>query len=206
MASTYSELQDEIINACMRQGDTEFASLVPSFITFAEGLILNGNGDVDGLRVRDMEAATSLTTTSGLVDLPTDFLEPIRVIGSGDIKLEAAGSDFLDRKHRPTGQGCYYTVEGSKLRISPASSETVTLRYYASVPALSDAATTNWLLTKHPAIYHAASMFFAHQGQEDEGKAKFFFQTYQQLITGILNSEFRSNHINSVVRSTEPRP
>ncbi len=206
MASTYSELQTEVINACMRDGDTEFAALVPSFITFAEGLIINGNGSIDGFRVRDMETETSLTTASSLVDLPSDFLELIRVKGSDDIKLENAGSDFLDRKNYTSGQGCYYTIEGSKLRVAPSSSETVTMRYYASVPALSDAATTNWLLTKHPAIYHAATMFFAHQGQEDQGKAMFFFQTYQQLIEGVLLTEFRSNHINSVVRSSEPRP
>lgn len=206
MASTYSELQSEIINACMREGDTEFAALVPSFITFAEGLIINGNGSIDGLRVRDMETVTNLTATNGYVDLPSDFLEEIRIKGANNLKLENAGSDFLDRGYQQTGQSCYYTVEGSQLRVSPLSSETVALRYYASVPALSDAAPTNWLLTKHPGIYHAASMFFAHQGQEDQAKAMFFFQTYQQLIEGVLLTEFRSNHNNSVVRSSEPRP
>lgn len=206
MASTYSELQTEVINACMREGDTAFATLVPSYIMFAEGLVLNGNGDIDGIRVRDMETVVSLTTTDGYADLPSDFLEVIRVKGATGIKLEEAGSDYLDGEYRPTGQGCFYCVEGTQLRVSPASSETVELRYYASVPSLSDSTTTNWLLTKHPSIYHAATMFFAHQGQEDEQSARFFFQTYQQLIEGVLSTEFRSQHINAVRRSIEPKP
>ena len=57
-----------------------------------------------------------------------------------------------------TGRPLYFTVIGGstgQLEVlpSPDSTYTSSIVYYTKIPALTDSATTNWLLSSHPDIY-----------------------------------------------------
>src|SRR6185312_4924309 len=67
--STYDELKDAIAEWLARPGDATLLPFVPVFVTLAEAR-LNRR-----LRVRAMEARTTITLASALTALPTDFLE-----------------------------------------------------------------------------------------------------------------------------------
>jgi hypothetical protein len=106
------------------------------------------------LRLAAMEKMVDLTMVGGIVALPSDFLEARAVrIGLRPLKyLAPAVSDRFDYG-QPSGPGTTYTFRGPDLIVVPAESATVTLEYYAALPALSASVQTNALLARHPDIY-----------------------------------------------------
>ncbi len=67
----------------------------------------------------------------------------------------------------------FFTIEGLSLLVRPIDDgSSVQLLYYTKIPALSDSATTNWLLTAHPDLYLFASLVEASMfGVNDERAA-----------------------------------
>ncbi len=59
-------------------------------------------------------------------------------------------------------------IVGDALTALPISANDIELTYYAKVPALTSIANTNWLLTKHPAIYLRAALFVAAEWAKDQ--------------------------------------
>lgn len=125
------------------------------------------------LRCRQMETTTDLTPASNVCTLPTDYLEYKRVVEKASIRrrLDYITEDAADRLYptRSSGLACHFMIVGSSLTALPLSANDIELTYYQKVPALSDSATTNWLLTAHPGLYVAAcKMYAAEYVEEDE--------------------------------------
>jgi hypothetical protein len=125
------------------------------------------------LRCRQMETVADLTPTSNVCTLPTDYLEYKRVVEKASIRrrLSYITEDAADRLYptRSSGLACHFMIVGSSLTALPLSANNIELTYYAKVPALSDSATTNWLLTAHPGLYVAVcKMYAAEYVEEDE--------------------------------------
>lgn len=133
---------------------TDLDSLRDDFIDFAEAYFNRV------LRVTQMEEETSLTTdSSGNATLPSDFLAPrsVRRIGSENIELKpiSMGGENRLSSYDTAGVARFYSISGTTLRVTPieAGTDLLTLTYYEKIPALSNANTTNWLLTLAPDIY-----------------------------------------------------
>jgi hypothetical protein len=162
--STFAELKSAIENWLSH---TLFTSRVPEFIALFEATANRR------LRVRQQETSTNLTPSSGAASLPSDYLQWRRVTwtGSSRIELEYVEPSYLQALY-PTGTSDsprFFTIEGSTLRTRSSDSTALEFLYYAKVAALSDSATTNWLLTAHPDLYLFGSLAEAELfGVDDE--------------------------------------
>jgi len=155
--STFAELKTSIASWLARDDLTSF---IPDFITLFEAAANRR------LRVRSMETSTTLAPTSGVATLPTDYLLYRRVtwLGSRKIELQYAHPSWLPGAYPLSQSGVpkVFTIEGSSLKVMPISDTNIDFDYYKKIPALSDSATTNWLLTAHPDAYLFGSLVEAN--------------------------------------------
>jgi hypothetical protein len=152
--STYAELQTATANWLDR---TDLTARVPEFIDLAESTF--------NRTIRNRQMITkndSYSLDSRYVNLPTDTLEVIRIVVdvTPQITLQyLTPEEIAERRNSSsTGRPQYFTVVGGstnqiELLRSPDETYTSSILYYTKIPALSDSATTNWLLTSHPDIY-----------------------------------------------------
>jgi hypothetical protein len=153
--TTYAELQTATANWLDR---TDLTARIPEFIELAEA---NFNRVI---RQPDMVAKDdSFSISSRYTTLPTDTLEIIRIVVdlTPVIVLEYLTPEEISERRRvmtATGRPYYFTTIGgstNQLEVlpSPDSTYTASIVYYTRIAALSDSATSNWLLAAHPDIY-----------------------------------------------------
>lgn len=143
-------------------GDNISDDRLSDFVQFATHSFNYGISS-EKLRVREMETIATLTPSSGVCTLPTDYLQYRRVALTTSRRQELAyiAPSVADQIYPDRGSGVSqkFTIIGSSLYLFPLSSTDVELTYYQAVPHLTDAAPTNWLLTKHPQLYLHACLF-----------------------------------------------
>lgn len=184
--STYSDLQTSVANWIAR---SDLTSVISDFITLFEAE-LNRR-----LRVRQMETSTSLTTSAGVVSLPTDYLAWRRLTyanGSVSSDLQFVHPSYL-RSAYPTATSDIprlFTIEGSSITVRPYDdSTTLTFDYYQKLPALSVSNTTNWLLTAHPDLYLSGTLVEAYAYQKDADKVAFWAARREGVISEIEKAD-----------------
>lgn len=205
--STYADLQASIITWAWRDGDTEFANAVPDFITGCEQLLNYGSDAVPALRTSDMETTATVTLTSGVGTLPTDYLQYRAIVGNGngltnDLEVKDPGwlaQQFPNGVTSYNGRFCSITST-STLTVYDASVSSITLTYYAKIPALSNSNTTNWLLTKAPMVYLYGSLLQAAPFMMDDARMQTFGTLFQQAMSGLRNSDMGARMARPVAR------
>lgn len=137
-----------LIDAGEYSGRNDVAHLFPRFVGLAEAKINRV------LRTADMEKAGTVVLTDGDGPLPDDFLEAREVLTPDGFTIGAWSLQALTDRYRSRGgypQG--YAVVGSTIMARPTTNGSLTMTYYARIPALSVANPTNWLLLKAPDAY-----------------------------------------------------
>lgn len=153
--TTYAQLQTATANWLDR---TDLGARIPEFIELAEA---NFNRVI---RQPDMIAKNDSFSIAGrYTTLPTDTLEIIRIVVdlTPVIVLEYLTPEEISQRRivmSSTGKPYYFTMIGgatNQLEVlpSPDSTYTSSIVYYTRIAALSDSATSNWLLAAHPDIY-----------------------------------------------------
>jgi hypothetical protein len=146
--TTYAELKTAIATR-MRRSD--LTAQIPDYISMFEAKVNRR------LRVRQMETSTSLTPSSGVATLPSDWLEARCVTWTGSPRavLEYVPPQLFDAidNDQPSDNPRRYTIQGSSLKVMPRSDTALEVDYYQKIPALSDNNTSNWLLAAHPDFY-----------------------------------------------------
>jgi len=133
----------------------DLTASIPDFITLAEAQI--------NRRLKDAKVTARATATisdeysavpsrfGGVVsfDLATSPKTPLRQYSPPEL------NGLVATIYQTTGKPLAFAVVGSEFRFAPSPGESYTaeLTYYQGVAALSDSATTNWLLTDHPDAY-----------------------------------------------------
>lgn len=113
------------------------------------------------LRVRPMETSTSLTTTLGIVALPTDYLKWRSVLWTGRtpyVELDYVHPAYLRSTwiESDSGDPKIFTIEGANFYARPVNdtASAYKFHYYQKIPTITTAdATTNWLLTADADAY-----------------------------------------------------
>jgi hypothetical protein len=162
--TTYAELQAAVGNWL---DHSLFAARIPEFIALFEAAANRR------LRVREQEATATLTPTSGAVALPSDYLAWRRITWTGAprVELQYVHPSYLQAAYpsSPTDVPRIFTIEGTTLKIRPLDGTPLELDYFQKIPALSDAAPSNWLLAAHPDVYLFGSLVEAEMfGVNDE--------------------------------------
>lgn len=146
MISDYASLQTAIQNWLNKSGDANLTARIPEFIQLAEARLQRKIDD------NSQHATATLTFANGTATLPVDF----------EHLVEFDGDDISE-------SAVIYDIIGTDIQTSPAITGDVSIVYTKSLPALSDANTTNWLLTRAPDIYLYASLLQAEfYGWNDE--------------------------------------
>ncbi|MQW00727.1 hypothetical protein GHK46_26430 [Sinorhizobium medicae] len=191
---TISDYASLIVDAGEYSGNDKFVHVAPRLLGLAE-LKLNR-----GLRVADMESSTTLTLSNGNASLPPDFLEAREVKTSANVPIRSVSlqqltSSYAGNSGTPTG----YAIVGSTLKARPISDQTLTLSYYAKIPALTPAAPTNWLLTKAPDVYLFALVNEIGIWAKDVAAAAAAQQFLMLALSGINIGDERSRWGNAQV-------
>ena len=185
---TYSELKTAIAEFANR-GD--LTSQVPNFIALTEASI-NRN-----LRHWRMETRTDLTIDEAFEDVPTDWLETIRLgLKNGGALNLLSSQDMMKAKANTwdTGDPRYFCHTAGTFEFWPeptASTGLAELLYYAKVPALSDAEPTNWLLTYSPDLYLYGALLQTAPYLGEDARLAVWGGLYADILAG-LNKESKA--------------
>ncbi|AZO45885.1 hypothetical protein EJ076_34785 [Mesorhizobium sp. M7D.F.Ca.US.005.01.1.1] len=204
--TTYAELQTAISDYLAR---TDLGPFIPDFISMAENWLNYGSESVSPLRTREMEAVVSLVPVNGVVSLPADYLEALRVSENTSYKrtLNYITSDEAERLYPDgaAGLGTAYSIIGTSLYTFPLVSNNVNLVYYQAIPPLASN-TTNWLLDKSPSVYLRASLMQAADYTKDDGELTKQAQLAGALIAGLNRSDMMGKYRRAGVSMRGPTP
>lgn len=179
--ASYSDLQAEVASWLRR---SDLSAEIPTFIALAEAQMNRR------LRVRPMAALVSASWNAEYVPLPGDFLaeREVSVIDGtgGKHRLAYLAPEPMDLAARApsSGRPRFYGLYGGQLRLHPAPDQTYAaeLVYLQAIPALSDGAPSNWLLTAHPDAY----LYGALAQSAPYLKADERLSTWSSLFLGVL--------------------
>ena len=180
---TYANLQIAVADRMHR---TDLATVMPDLVRQAEDIIF---ADLTSAN-QDMSVTLSTVASTETLALPTDFIMPRSLAlsstsqnGTLDYRTPAQYSEEFQSSN--TGVPRVYTVINTTLYLQPIPSAIYTIRmfYNARLAALSNANTTNWLLTKSPSVYlYAALVQAAIYCRQDAAP---YQMAYQKAIEGI---------------------
>jgi hypothetical protein len=199
--STYAELQTAAANWLDR---TDLTARVPEFIDLAESTF--------NRTIRNRQMITkndSYSLDSRYVNLPTDTLEVIRIVVdvTPQITLQyLTPEEIAERRNSSsTGRPQYFTVVGGstnqiELLRSPDETYTSSILYYTKIPALSDSATTNWLLTSHPDIYLFGTLVEAEPYLKNDERMPMWSARLSKALEELKLQGEREMHTGSSLR------
>lgn len=198
--ASYSDLKSAITNWFL--GRSDLASNVGDFIALTESYFNLK------LRCREMETVVSLTPASNVCTLPADYLEYKRVVEevSPRRRLAYITEDAADALYpfRQSGLANHFTIIGNALTALPLSTNNIELTYYAKVPALSDTATTNWLLAHSPNLYLHGCLFYAAEFVRDDEQMVKEGALIGKYMDDLQSLDMRSKFGNAGVTMTGP--
>lgn len=188
--ATYSDLQAAVAEWLARD---DLTARIPDFIRLCEAKL---NRD---LRSNKMEKrATALVNLASdepeFISLPSDFQIMRRVRLNGvtgkprlDVMTGGQADEYRASIGNVTGRPRYFTIFGDEIELLPTPDQAYTLEmvYRATIPALSNTNTTNWLLTFAPDIYlYGALVETAPYIKEDERLAT-WSAGYKYVLDGL---------------------
>jgi hypothetical protein len=197
--TTYAELQSSIADFLNRD---DLASVTTSFISLAEADMQR--------RIRHwrMEERSTAELDTQYSAIPADFVEIIRfhVTDNGTNPLELISqSELLQLKARSrntAGKPKFYAFTAGELEVYPTPDGTynVELYYIASIPALSDSNTSNWLLERYPDAYLYGALVHSAPYLKDDARIQVWAALYQNAIDAINAESERSKYGGSGLR------
>jgi hypothetical protein len=150
----YSELDTALDNWLNR---TDLTTVIPDFVRLAEARF-----DREIRHPQMMRRATA-TADAQYLSLPSDWLEPIRLLLTTtnpitDLQSVTPQQMMAWRSEWSSGgTPKYYSIIGSTLEFLPIpdSSQTVEMLYWERISKLdsTDGESTNWMLTNYPDVY-----------------------------------------------------
>jgi len=150
--ATYAQLKTAIETWLARSGDTEISANSADLVTLAEARL---NRELR-LRVNWTNGALTGTISSSTITLPSDFLEAQSLFLT-TFGVQSKLGTFVAGE-RPIGTTntvpTAWAIDGANVQLDAPCDQahTFIFRYLARF-ALSDATTTNWLLTNNPDVY-----------------------------------------------------
>lgn len=188
--TTYSELKTAVADFLNRQ---DLTTIVPTFISLAEA------GFNRTLRHFSQETIATISMDAARESLPTDWVETIRfaLTDLGEIEL-VSHAMMMDLRATEEGSGTprYFTHSAGQIEVYPApgSATSGELLYFAKVPALSDIATTNWLLTAAPDVYLYGALLHSAPYLKDDARVPVWQALYGQAMAELQLSSDRAKY------------
>ena len=188
MITSYGDLTSAVGTYLAR---SDLAGFVPDWLQASETRIHYG-GEApfpsEALRIRQMEQSTAVTASAAL-SLPGDLIEirdvymnnttrtPIEPTTQYDIRRKYSGA--------ATGTPKFYAVQGETLIFgpNPDTTDTVTVNYYARMPAV--ATGSPWLLANAPTIYVYGALLEAAPFLRKDARIQIWHGLFKAGIEGL---------------------
>ena len=198
--STFAELKTAAANWLDR---SDLTDRIPEFIVLAEARFNRI------LRIRDMETvSTAISTVAGTREysLPTGFVQmkefhlttdpltPLAYITPEMMSRMWAGST--------TAKPQVFTIIADNVRLGPSPDAvyTTSMLYYKTFTALSDAASTNDMLTNNPDVYLYGTLLEAEPFIMNDERVQLWAIAFKQAIDDIQNQDNKDRHSGSQLR------
>lgn len=193
---TYANLQASIASWLMRD---DLTAAIPDFIALAES-------DMNQkLRLRAMLTTAEVDAAGG--ELPADCLAVKSVYAEtlGYLGFASVAETGEFNKSWRGGGAYWYGIDGNTLVVSPTqASGTVALRYYARIPALSDANTSNHVLVASPGVYLYGSLLQASPYLLDDARMQTWGALYDQALGALQGADDAAEYPGPlVIRSAD---
>lgn len=177
--ASYSELQTAVANWLNR---SDLTSYITDFITLGENRIYRD------LRIRAMETALSDTIASGVVALPSGYIELkyAYIDRSPAQHLQRQTARFI-YEHYPerssTGLPKYIAREASNFIFGPYPDSAYSVKgiYYKRLDALSGSNTTNWFTSNAPDLLLFSALTQAEPFLKNDARLQLWESMYQQV-------------------------
>jgi hypothetical protein len=196
--TTYSELKTSIADFLNRD---DLTSVIPDFITLAEAQMERE------LRHYSMEKRSTAEVDTRYSELPSDFLEPIRMhLEEQSTRLELISlDDMLELRqdsNNTSGRPTSYAITGGAIEVYPTPDATYNLEllYYASIAKLSDSNTSNWILASHPDAYLYGALLQSAPYLKDDARMQVWSMLYAGAVQSINTQSNRAKHGGSGLR------
>jgi hypothetical protein len=191
--TNYATLQSAIADYLNR---ADLTAQIQTFIQFAEA-DLNTR-----LRSREMIVNATATSDGQFVALPPDWLEAINMmIVGGQSPLRYITPDEADTiiKAQTFTSTRFYSMTTGIIELVPPAVDDITIDmvYYGKIPALSNANTTNWLLTKAPDVYLYGALTHAAPFLMDDQRMAVFSQIYLARVQSLQDESQKALHSGS---------
>lgn len=175
---------------------TSYATLQTAFNEFAHRTDLTAADFISlgelriyrDLRVRQMETALSAAIASGVVAVPSGYVEMkyAYVDGTPTTKLSKKDAEWIYQNYPTRSSGekpLYIAREGENFIFGPFPTDTYTIKgiYYKRLAALSVSNTSNWLITDAPDLILFASLCEAAPWLQDDSRIPIWEQKYAQI-------------------------
>lgn len=197
--STYAQLKAAIADELNRD---DLTTQIPGFIRLAEVQTERQ------LRTRQMLSSSPFTISGEYVNLPAGFLETrgFSLDSNPPSRLDFVTLDTLDGNARlftGAGRPVQYTIVGEQFRFLPRPDAPYTgrLTYYQAIPALSDAAPTNWLLTKAPDILFYGALINSAPYLKEDARVSVWAQYYQGAIDALNVEDERAQTASNALKT-----
>jgi len=143
-------------------------------------------------RSQEKRATASTVVGEEFVSLPTDLRE-VRLVKLNSspvnvLEFMTPNSFYSTYSNTGTGTPRAYSIIGAELALRPIPDSVTTLEimYGESIVALSDSATSNTVLSRHPDAYLYGSLVSAYTYLLDEGRAATYDAMFTRIISEII--------------------
>lgn len=188
--TTYAELKTAVGDWLNR---SDLDSVIPNFISLAEAQFNRS------IRHRKMVTRADATLDTPYFAVPNDWLQTIRFqlnTNPATPLLFVTPEQALEESmvYSAGQQPLFYTTIGQQFQVvpTPDTSYEAELLYYAKIPALSDSATTNWLLTESPDIYLYGALIQSAPYLKEDERINVWAGLYQRLIDDMMLADERA--------------
>jgi hypothetical protein len=185
---TYANLKLEIIDWSHRE---DMDLKVDTFIDLAESEMFANT--VEPLQLRDEETLVAFSTsiTDRFVALPTGYQSMrkvrIQVVNGESVELRFRAPSQLDILSS-TGMPLFYTIT-DQIEMERVSDQVYAgeFQYYQDFTPLSDAATSNAVLTNYPTVYLFGALWALKTHVNEPQAAASYYQQFINAIKGANN-------------------
>ena len=197
---TFAQLKTAAANWLDR---SDLTDRIPEFIVLAEARFNRI------LRTRDMETvSTAISTAAGTREysLPTGFVQMKEFHLTTDplTPLAYITPEMMTRIWAGSGKGKpeVFTIIADNVRLGPNPDAvyTTSMLYYKTFTALSDAATTNDMLTNNPDVYLYGTLLEAEPFIMNDQRVQLWAVAFKQAIDDIQNQDNKDRHSGSHLR------
>jgi hypothetical protein len=197
--ANYSELNTAVANWLDRD---DLTSRIPEFIALCEARFNRL------LRIRAMEYKQTASTVSGQrnLALPTGFIQMrnLQMNETPIVPMQYVTPEIYDRLYGSTLTGTpqMYTIIADEIQLGPIPGSVLTIEmlFYKKFDALTDSATTNWMIINAPDVYLYGCLLEAEPFIMNDARVQIWATAFKQAITDMQEQDNKDRHSGSALR------